>query len=141
MYEKDKGVMIALEYVGPANFQWSDNDVEIADIIYKALNNGPVATKSPLSISSHLSLGNAKGAVSSSEVIPLLESFFDIVTVRYFGSPLYNLVINKVMDSLDINDPKNAAILKLIIQTEQVMVKKGILENNYALIIARKRSG
>ncbi len=104
---KDKGFIIALEYVGP----------------------------------SRLSFGDTKDAVSSREVIPLLERFFDIIIIKYFGGPLYDLLINKILDSLDINESKDAAILKLIIQTEQVLVKKGIHENNYALIIARKRSG
>ena len=40
MSEKDKGVMIALEYVGPANFQWSDNDVEIDNCKEEVWLNG-----------------------------------------------------------------------------------------------------
>jgi lipopolysaccharide transport system ATP-binding protein len=136
---KDKGVIIALEYVGPVNFQWSDKDIEIADIIYKALNNGTVAAKSPLPISSHLSLGDTKGAVSSSEVIPLLGSFFDIFLIRYFSGPLYSLILDKILDRFDPNDEKDSALLKTIIQFEQILINQGILENTHALIIAKKR--
>lgn len=137
---KDKGFIIAMEYVGPVNFQWSDKDIEIADTIYKALNNGIIATKPPLSISSYLYPIDGQGAVSSNRVIPLIERVFDMVTVRYFGNPLYDLLINKIIDRLDVNEAKDAAILRLIIQTGQVLVQKGILENNYVLIIARRRS-
>jgi len=126
----DKGVIISLEYIGPANFQWSDKETEIADMIYKSLNDK----------ASGLSAGNTAGAVSSVDVIPAIERIFDISTVRYFGSPLDDLVFNKILDRFDENDGKDSALLKTIIRFEHILVKQGVLENSYALIIARKRS-
>jgi lipopolysaccharide transport system ATP-binding protein len=140
---RDKGVIIALEYIGPVNFQWSNKDIEIADMIYRSLNNKAGTSdsaNSSLSILSDLSAGNMAGAVSSIDVIPMLERFFDISTIRYFGGPLYSLIIDKILDRFDPNDKKDSALLRAIIQLEQILIKQGVLENNYALIIARKRS-
>jgi lipopolysaccharide transport system ATP-binding protein len=140
---RDKGVIIALEYIGPINFQWSNKDIEIADMIYRSLNNKAGTSdsaNSSLSILSDLSAGNMAGAVSSIDVIPMLERFFDISTIRYFGGPLYSLIIDKILDRFDPNDKKDSALLRAIIQLEQILIKQGVLENNYALIIARKRS-
>jgi lipopolysaccharide transport system ATP-binding protein len=127
---KNKGVIIALEYIGPVNFQWSNKDIEIADMIYRSLNNK----------AANLSAGNMAGAVSSVDVIPMLERFFDIFTIRYFGGPLYSLIFDKILDRFDPNDKKDSALLKTIIRFEQILIKQGVLENTYALIIARKRS-
>jgi lipopolysaccharide transport system ATP-binding protein len=138
-----KGVIIALEYVGPVNFQWSDKDIEIADMIYRSLNNKAGTSDSAnlsLSALSNLSAGDTAGAVSSNDVIPVLESFFDIFTIRYFGGPFYNLIFDKILDRFDPDDPKDSALIKTIIQLEQILIKQGVLENSYALIIARKRS-
>jgi len=140
---KDKGVIVALEYIGPVNFQWSNKDIEIADMIYRSLNNKAGTSDSAnlsLSALSNLSAGNTAGAVSSNDVIPMLESFFDILTIRYFGGPLYSLIFDKIPDRFDPNDKKDSVLIKTIIQFEQILIKQGVLENAYALIIARKRS-
>jgi len=125
----DTGVIIAVEYIGPVNFQWSEREIEIAEMIYKSLDN-----KAP-----GLSPGNTAGAVSSVDVIPAIERVFDISTIRYFGSPLHGLVFDKILERFDTNDEKDSALLKTIVRLEHVLIKQGILENNYALIIARKR--
>jgi lipopolysaccharide transport system ATP-binding protein len=135
---KDKGVIIALEYIGPVNFQWSDKDVEIADMIAKAFNGKTgIANIESISMSSN----KAENSINSMNVIPFIEKLFNIVAIRYFGGPLYDLLLNNILNNFDINEKKGTEIIKLIIQLEQILIKEGILENNYALIIAKKRSG
>jgi lipopolysaccharide transport system ATP-binding protein len=137
---KDKGVIIALEYIGPVNFQWSDKEFKIADMIYRALNNGTGKISSFTGISPDS--GNIiVDTVNSKNVIPMLERFFDIVTIRYFGGPLYDLVLNKILERFDPASERDSALIRTVIQCEQILIKENILENNYALIIAKKRSG
>jgi len=135
---KDKGVIIALEYIGPVNFQLSDKDIKIADMIYRALSD---RTSTADSAGISLLSSNTASSVNSINIIPLFKRFFDITTIRYFGGPLYALLLDKILGTLDMNDKKDIEIIKLIVQFEQVLIKEGMLENNYALIIAKKRSG
>jgi lipopolysaccharide transport system ATP-binding protein len=135
---KDKGVIIALEYIGPVNFQWSDKEFKIADMIYRALNNGTGKISSFTGISPDS--GNIiVDTVNSKNVIPMLERFFDIVTIRYFGGPLYDLLLNKILKSFDPYDKKDSILIKTVIQVENILINEGVLENNYAMIIAKKK--
>ena len=133
---KNKGIIIALEYIGPANFQWSQKDSEIAEMILKGLDM-PISTDPPVD---SIILSDKTNSVNSTNVIPLMKRSFDIVAIRYFGGPLYDLLLNKIIHTLDMKDGKNIEIIKLIVQMEHVLIKEGILENNYAMIIARKRT-
>jgi len=133
---KNKGIIIALEYIGPANFQCSQKDSEIAGMILKGLDI-PISTE-PTVDSTILS--DKTNSVNSTNVIPLMKRFFDIVAIRYFGGPLYDLLLNKIVHNLDMNDGKNIEIIKIIVQMEQVLIKERILDNYYACIIAGKKS-
>ncbi len=126
---RDDGVVIALEYVGPENFRYSDKEMEIARMLYGALREG-----APFSASA--------GAIETSSrgnLFPALESVFDIVDVRYFGGPLYDLLLNKIIDDIDPEDKKGSALVRTVMMFDRILIREGSLKNTYALIVARKK--
>lgn len=131
---KEESFIIALEYIGPINFKWSSEDIEIADLILKFLdyNNGKFSSIDLIST-------NEETPINSINIIPFMRKFFEIITIRYFGSPLFNLVFDKIIDKFDPNNPKDSMLLNTIFQFEQTLINKGLLKNIYALIIAKTR--
>jgi homopolymeric O-antigen transport system ATP-binding protein len=140
---KEEGFIIALEYVGPAQFQYTEKELGIADMLYKAFDGQYDLSvtsihKSAVS-SAQANEEGAEAAVSSDIVLPTLQELFDIVAIRYFGGPLYDLIINRILHRLDQRNEKDVMLLKTIMQCEQILIKKGIFENHYAVIIGKKR--
>ncbi len=131
---REDGFIISIEYIGPVNFQWSPEDFQIADLVFKFLNY----TNGKFSLSTDLVSTGKETATHSTNIIPLMKNFFDIITIRYFGSPLFNLVLDKIINKLDPNDPKDSMLLNTIFQFEQILINKGLLKNIYALIIAKR---
>jgi len=140
---RDGGFIIALEYIGPAYFQWTEQEISIADMLYKAFNNHSDLSANSDQQSANISaLSNERSgetAVSSDIVIPLLQKLFDSVAVKYFGGPLYDLILNKILRRVDQENEKDVMLIKTIMQCEQILIGKGILENHYAMIIGKKR--
>ena len=140
---KDGGFIIALEYIGPAYFQWTEQEISIADMLYKAFNNHSDLSANTDQKSANISaLSNERSgetAVSSDIVIPLLQKLFDSVAVKYFGGPLYDLILNKILHRFVQENEKDVMLIKTIMQCEQILIGKGILENHYAMIIGKKR--
>jgi SAM-dependent methyltransferase len=140
---KDDGFIIALEYVGPAYFQWTEQEIGVADMLYKAFNNHSDLSANSDQQSANISVlsneRNRATAVSSETVIPMLQKRFDIVAVRYFGGPLYDLILNRILYRLDQTNEKDVMLIKTIMQCEQILIKNGILRNQYAMIIGKKR--
>lgn len=131
---KEESIIIALEYIGPINFKWSSEDIEIADLIFKFLDytNGKFSSIDLIS-------NNEEPPINSINIIPFMRKFFEIITIRYFGSSLFNLVFDKIIDKFDPNNPKDSMLLNTIFQFEQILINKGLLKNIYALIIAKTR--
>lgn len=132
---KGHGFIIALEYIGPQNFQWSDKEIEIADMIYRAMLHG---TDIDIQKNS-LQISTGKTAINSLYIIPLIKKYFDIITIRYLGGPLHDLLFDKIVDRLNPKDGKDLALIKSILQFQEVQIEKGIFKHTYALIIAQKR--
>lgn len=140
---KDGGFIIALEYIGPAYFQWTEQEISIADMLYKAFNNHSDLSANTDQQSANISAlskeRSGETAVSSDIVIPLLQKLFDSVAVKYFGGPLYDLILNKILHRFVQENEKDVMLIKTIMQCEQILIGKGILENHYAMIIGKKR--
>lgn len=139
---KDGGFIIGLEYTGPVNFQWSKHDIDIADALCNALNgrHGLEVTsdRRPVKTCDREYEQDMQTAVSSDSVIPTLQNLFDIVTIRHFGGPLYDLVLDRILHQLDQAHEKDVMIIKTIMHCEQILLKNDILKNYYAMIIGRK---
>ena len=138
------GYIIALEYIGPKQLQWTEREVAIADRFSLALNS-----RSELMLNSDTPAGeeatpdrdakNEEAAVSSDRVIPALKELFDIVGIRYFGGALHELVLNKILCALDQTNKTDVKLIQAIMQCEQILIENEVLNNHYAMIIGRKR--
>jgi SAM-dependent methyltransferase len=141
---KEDGIIIAMEYIGPARFQWTAKEIGITDTIYGALTGrSALSTFSELpslNIFPHEHGSRVADTVNPENVIPMLQELFDILDVRYFGGPFYDLLLNKMLHRLDQENEKDVILIKTIIQYEQILIKENILENAYAMIIAKKNN-
>ena len=141
---KEGGFIIALEYIGPALFRRSDRELEIAGMIYEVLDGAEAREYTKISASSvprQPQTNDMNGAVNSENVIFEIKKYFDILSIRYFAGPLFDLVLNKILYRFDPANEKDSVLIKTIIQCEQILIRENILENNYALIIAKRRNG
>lgn len=134
---RENGFVIAIEYVGPAHFRWSAKEISIAETLYAALDGGDGGSDEfPSSIEERDRGGSAEG---SSQVIPSIGKFFEPVLIRYFGGPLYDLLLNRIFRHAGPGERSDLALIKTIIQCDRILTDEGILKDSYALVLARKR--
>ena len=82
---------------------------------------------------------DAAEGTSSEMVIPAVGRLFEMTHVRYFGGPLHDLVLNRVLERFGSDDGKDPAVIKTIMYFEQVLMDAGIIGKHYALLLARKK--
>lgn len=139
---KKEGFILAVEYIGPANYQWTHRERDIADMIYAAVCNNGASGDTEGGVSPRSTDRLRAGAASSDKVISSIKGFFDILAIQYFGGPLFGLLIDRILDRLDLsNNKKDLALIRAIIKFEQVLIREGVLENNYALILGKRKAG
>ena len=151
---KENGVVIALEYTGPASYKRPKTDYLIANMLYGLLHDGadnispdrildyhgqPVMDKTWNDDREMQACADSESrSVNSDCVIPLLKKKFEVHAVKYFGGPLYDLLLNRVIKETGLNGEKGSLLVKKVVQCEQALIKEKILENNYAMVLARK---
>lgn len=131
---REKGVVIAIEYVGPAGFRPSGKEVGIADTLCRMLCEEECSTPPPGPLGPDATRG-----ISSDILIPALGRVFEVSEVRYFGGPLFDLVLNRILEKFGPYNEKNSALIKTIIYFEQVLMSEGVIGKNYALVLAKKK--
>jgi hypothetical protein len=77
--------------------------------------------------------------VRSDEIIPLLQSYFKDIDIRYYnGSVLFYALDRKFYETYDHHRKEDRALLDLLIGIEKTMISIGELDSDHAHIIAKK---
>lgn len=133
---RDRGTVVAFEYVGPTEHRWSPNDRTVAENVFGILT---------ALLQVHMPMPSLEGtggelpvSPSSQEVIPRLNTFFDVVSVRHFGGPFFDLLLDGILKNAESGDKRYAHLISPLIRLEHILTGAGILRHAYAMIIARK---
>jgi len=146
---KKGGLVIAQEFIGPNQFQWTDKQVLI---INKILNILPeryrlnLRTKQLITAFKRptieeMNRTDPSEAIRSEDIIEVLKQFFNVTMIRYFGGSLFLPLFNGIMGNFDHDDKDAVALIKMILLLEQTLIDEGVLSHNYAVIIAQNTKG
>jgi ubiquinone/menaquinone biosynthesis C-methylase UbiE len=141
---KSGGLLLTNEYVGPNRFQWTDEQLRIANDLLRLLperyRRDPVThrikTVIPRQTVKHMIAGDPSEAVKSQDIVPLIERFFTIVRRIDYGGTILNLLLEDVILNFDEQRPEDMAILDLILYCERLLLQKGVLESDFTVIVA-----
>ncbi|MFN3480089.1 MAG: glycosyltransferase [Thermodesulfovibrionales bacterium] len=143
---KDRGLLVIQEFVGPSQFQWTDKQLEIANKILNLLPerlrthqiDGTLITEKKRPSIDEMNKIDPSEAIRSEEIIPVIERYFDVKMIRYFGGSIFNLLFNGIIGNFDHDNENDIALIKLILLLEETLIEEHILNSDYAVIIAEK---
>jgi 2-polyprenyl-3-methyl-5-hydroxy-6-metoxy-1,4-benzoquinol methylase len=139
------GWFLVNEYIGPSRFQWTDLQMEIMNQLLACLPErlrrlGEAVRErleraTPEQIGAH----DPSEAVCSAEIVPLVEARFEVVARRDFGGTLLNPMLEGVITNFDVADENDAAMLRLLIAFEDILLERGVLTSDFAVLVVRPR--
>ncbi len=142
---KKGGVLLIQEYIGPNQLQWTDKQLEIINGILNILPErlrfnqaGNIIRKIDRQTIEHMNNTDPSEAIRAKDIIPVLKSFFDLKTIKYFGGSIFNPLFNEIIGNFKDDDEGDKTIIMLILFLEKILIENKILEDDYALIIAMK---
>ena len=144
----ENGLLILNEYVGPNRFQWTDAQLEIANDLLLLLPERyrvdptthtvkEAIRRQPLE---HMIAIDPSEAVRSRDILPLVEERFTIVKRIDYGGTILNLLLDNIILNFDEDRAGDMAMLRALFSLEKLLIRKGILESDFSLIVARKRT-
>jgi SAM-dependent methyltransferase len=137
------------EYVGPSRFQTTPKVTAIINEIRAALpdrlkrslftENGSRIlgdyTPSPVE---HFERHDPSEAVRSSEIVPLLKMYFDVIEYRPFGGTILHMLLSGMTGNFDESNDGDQALLNVLMRMEEAL-EDHIGGSDFAVIVARPK--
>jgi SAM-dependent methyltransferase len=143
---KPGGIFVVNEFVGPAQFQFTDLQVAIAAAILEVLpdrwrmdlTTGQPKTRYARQPRSHWNTVDPSEAIRSDEIVRLLESRFEVLVRRDYGGTLLHLTLEHIVHNFDRSDERDVAAVRLLGLLEDLLVRHGVIESDFTLMALRK---
>ena len=146
------GGLVALnEYIGPAQFQWTEKQLRYANETLKSLppryrrNRDPRLWRRLLEPTRRrvrrrprwrLAAEDPSESVRSAEILPLLEREFEIVERKDYGGTLLQLVLDSIAGNFQDTEEDQRVLLDLC-AAERKLIEQGGLTSDFTVIVAR----
>lgn len=147
---KQGGLFIFNEFVGPSQFQWTDKQLRIINQTLsllpekyrKDLSRFGLTQKKEVfrpSLEDMVRIDPSE-AIRSGEIIPLVQQSFTVLEKVDYGGTLLHTLLHNIVGNFDRDKEEDVALLKLLYSFEMLLIEEGVLESDFAVVVATKKT-
>ncbi len=144
---RPKGVFMAVEYVGPSRFQWTDTQIRMADALLRLLPEelryDPVRKEVRQNITrvpeADVVTMDPSEAVCSGNIDAAIKKAFVVAEEKNMGGTLNYLIFDGIGPHFQDQTPLHTALVELLIHHENVLIDHGILPSDFKYYVGRRR--
>ncbi len=136
------GVFHLHEFVGPNRFQWTDEQLRLANTFLEGLPprlrrlpDGQMKTLRRPTIEEMIA-SDPSESVRSSELVAALRPYFDIVEYRRLGGALAHNALGGIAQNFDPESAEDDALLRTLFDMEDAAMAEGVIGSDFATITA-----
>jgi SAM-dependent methyltransferase len=139
------GLLLVNEFVGPSRFQWTDEQLRVANVelatlpspLRKDLRTGLTKTAIHRPTVAEIVATDPSEAVRSAEIESVLRSRFEVIGEWNWGGTINHLVFQNIAVNFDPSDESHLSHVERLIQVENAAVREGRLPSDFKVFIAR----
>src|SRR5437867_786775 len=143
---KPGGLLVAYEYIGPSQMQFSRRDVELADTFIKLIPEGYRKLLRRKGIKEEafrfsldaMNRSDPSEGIRASEIVPLIASRFEIKHFRYVGGTLLLLIFNEIAGNFNENDAESMRFVDALISLDNFLLDSGVLPSYHVYMACKK---
>jgi SAM-dependent methyltransferase len=142
------GMLIANEYVGPNQLQWTPRQVAtineilalLPDRYRRRISNRSDYKREFLGPSpvSEMNRNDPTEAVRSEEIIPLVRRRFHLLELKPFGGTILHMLLQDIVGNFNPATETDTCILKLICYIERQLVSAEFLTSDFTFFVAER---
>ena len=140
------GFFVLEEYVGPARFQWTDDQLRITrDLLglmpvqFRRYLNGVEKRTEARSTPEQVIQVCPSEAIRSNEIVPLFHSRFNVLHHLLLGGTIQHILYSGIIHNLPDGDEATDHMIDCIADMETVLIQRGMLPSDFVLLIGQKR--
>ncbi len=131
------------EFVGPDRFQWTDPQLVLVnqylDSLSPELRRLPSGKPKPPQIRPTIAAmiaADPSEAVRSSEIVTVLERYFDIIEARPLGGAILHLALGDIAQNFQCDNPNHCAELQRLFDLEDHAMRDGSVASDFVVVTA-----
>lgn len=145
---KPSGLLVLVEYVGPSQFQWTDQQLRIVNELLEILPTayrqcltavGTVKQRAERPSIDSMNAYDPSEAVRSADIVPLVDRYFNVVERADFGGTLLHLLLRDIAGNFSESKEEDITILKLLCYFERTLIAERVIPSDFAFIVAAPR--
>lgn len=147
---KPGGLVFVNEYVGANHFGFPAVQREAISNAFHLIppryrqsfipaSRGQLATQPPIPDPAEVRRVDPSEAVRSQDIVPLISSLFDILTVNACGGTLLQFLLSGIAGNFRAEDPSSMLVLDMLFGIEDALIDTGAVGSDFVVIAARKR--
>jgi SAM-dependent methyltransferase len=142
----DDGLFILEEFVGPTQFQWTDEQIEIVKSLMallppqlRMLRWNAVKPYEGRPTVADVVAASPFESIRSADIVPLFRQHFDIVEIRNLGGTLQHLLYNGIVHNFTVQHQGAVEAVRAIIEVEDALIDGGMLPSDFMLLVGKRR--
>jgi 2-polyprenyl-3-methyl-5-hydroxy-6-metoxy-1,4-benzoquinol methylase len=147
---KPNGLLFVHEYVGANHFDFSQTQKEAIERAFLLIppayrksflvhNYGETAMTAPLPDPVEVARADPSEAVRSSQILPTVNAFFDILALNPSGGSLMQFLLSGIAGNFRADTPKSMAVLEMLFCIEDTLIDTGALASDFVVCAARPK--
>jgi SAM-dependent methyltransferase len=141
-----RGLFVLEEYVGPTQFQWTDEQMEIVRALLgflpdrmKTYRWGAIKEREGRPAPAEVEAVSPFEAIRSAEILPLFEKYFDVVVCRKLGGTIQHLLYNGIMHNFV--GQESVRLIEAVCGVEDALIDEDILPSDFMLLAGCRKRG
>lgn len=143
---KPAGFFIMDEFIGPSQFQWTEKQLSLCNQLLDILpNKYKLRYSLPGQIKEHVSRPALESmnaldpseAIRSSEIVPLLSEYFEIVERIDYGGTILHYLLDDIVGNFSDDSEEDMAILKLLCFVEETLINQKVIPSDFAFLVVQ----
>jgi len=143
---KPGGLLVAYEYIGPSQMQFSRRDLELADMFLKLIPEGYRKLLRRKGIKEQafrfsldaMNRSDPSEGIRASEIVPLIASRFEIKHFRYVGGTLLLLIFNEIAGNFNENDAEIMPLVEALVALDNFLIDNAVLPSYHVYMVCEK---
>ena len=141
---KPGGFLVVNEYIGPSQFQMTDEQIEpiekildlLPDHLKRDIHSGDVRKFCPQPSIEYMNENDPSEAVRSAEIVKIMEEKLQIIEKVDYGGTIMHQLLHGIIDNFDDHNQEHVSLIKLIRYLEEELISNKIIDNEFSVIVA-----
>lgn len=140
-----RGLFVLEEYVGPTQFQWTDEQMEVVRALLRFIPErlkthrwGAIKEMEGRPTRDEVETVSPFESIRSEEIFPLFKQYFDPLVIRKLGGTIQHLLYNGIIHNFV--DEESIHLVEAICDIEDALIDADILPSDFMLLVGRRKS-